>query len=165
MNRLQIALEQIEASRRYTLMFLEKIPHGDWFKMPAGVTHIAWQVGHLAVAEYRLCMERIRGRAPAEEALIANDFLSLFGRDSQPCAESSQYPAPSEILRVLVAVHAQVQREVPTWSQEEWDAPVAMPHSQFNTRIGALFWCARHEMVHAGQIALLRRQLGNPPLW
>jgi len=29
----------------------------------------------------------------------------------------------------------------------------------------ALFWCAHHEMIHAGQVALRRRLLGQPPLW
>ena len=37
----------------------------EWFRQPTeGVTHIAWQVGHLALAEYWLTLERIRGRRP-----------------------------------------------------------------------------------------------------
>lgn len=165
MNRLHVALEQIAAARRYSLMFLEKIPDAQWFKMPLGVTHVAWQAGHLATAEYRLCLERIRGRAPAEEALIADDFLKLFGRDTTPVEDASQYPGPTDILRVMTAVHSQVEREVAAWPEADWDQPVATPHPQFNTRLGALLWCARHEMLHAGQIGLLRRLLGNGPLW
>jgi hypothetical protein len=33
------------------------------------------------------------------------------------------------------------------------------------TVIEALFWCSRHESVHAGQIALLRRLHGLSPQW
>ena len=29
----------------------------------------------------------------------------------------------------------------------------------------SLLWCAHHEMVHAGQIGLLRRYLGFAPVW
>ena len=33
------------------------------------------------------------------------------------------------------------------------------------TKLKALLWCAQHEMSHAGQIGLLRRHLGFPPMW
>jgi uncharacterized damage-inducible protein DinB len=33
------------------------------------------------------------------------------------------------------------------------------------TKRASLLWCAQHELVHAGQIGLLRRLLGYPPLW
>ena len=32
------------------------------------------------------------------------------------------------------------------------------------TKLGALFFCSVHEMMHAGQIGLLRRLLGKSPL-
>lgn len=166
MLRLQLALEQIEAARSYTLALLDSVPHGDWFRIPAaGVSHVGWQAGHLALAEYRLTLERIRGRPAAEEALISNHFLELFGRGSAPDPDPQTYPAPAEILRTLAAVHAQTMRETALWTSAQLTEPVSTPHPQFSTRLGALFWCARHEMLHAGQIGLLRRQLGQPPLW
>ena len=45
------------------------------------------------------------------------------------------------------------------------DLPPHKPHRLFHTRLGSLLWCSRHEMVHAGQIALLRRMIGRKPLW
>ena len=33
------------------------------------------------------------------------------------------------------------------------------------TKLDSLFWCAHHEMLHAGQIGLVRRLLGQAPLW
>ncbi len=33
------------------------------------------------------------------------------------------------------------------------------------TKLRALLWCAHHEMLHAGQMGLLRRHLGYPPMW
>ena len=41
------------------------------------------------------------------------------------------------------------------WSRQPWDS----------TKLLALLWCAHHEMLHAGQIGLLRRHLGYPPIW
>jgi hypothetical protein len=41
---------------------------------------------------------------------------------------------------------------------------IARPHPLVRTKLWALLWCAQHEAVHAGQIGLLRRQLGHAPL-
>jgi hypothetical protein len=41
----------------------------------------------------------------------------------------------------------------------------AAPHPFAKTKLLALLWCANHEMLHAGQIGLLRRLLGCPPMW
>jgi hypothetical protein len=33
------------------------------------------------------------------------------------------------------------------------------------TKLECLHWCSHHEAVHAGQIGLIRRLLGYPPIW
>ena len=48
-------------ARKYTDSLLAEIPDEQWFTMPGGITHVAWHVGHLASAELRLCLIRIRG--------------------------------------------------------------------------------------------------------
>ena len=42
--------------------------------------------------------------------------------------------------------------------------PVAEPHPLFETKLGAVDYAAGHEMVHNGQIGLLRRLMGKPAL-
>ena len=37
---------------------------------------------------------------------------------------------------------------------------VPYPHQFATTKLRALLWCAQHEMLHAGQIGMLRRYLG-----
>ncbi len=55
MTRLQVAIEQIVFARNYTIGLLDQTPPAKWFRQPpGGVSHVAWQVGHLAFAEYRL---------------------------------------------------------------------------------------------------------------
>ena len=56
-TRLEIARGQIVTARQYTESLLADIDPGDWFQQPAEVaTHVAWQVGHLAMAQYGLVM-------------------------------------------------------------------------------------------------------------
>jgi hypothetical protein len=166
MSRVQQALEQMAFSRRYSLRLIEATNPADWFRQPAeGVTHLAWQVGHLATAQYRLCLDRVRGRRPGDERVIPEDFVLLYGKDSTANPDPAQNPKPAEIRDVLDRVYQQVMAELPTYGDEDLDVPNVKPHPYFATKLGGLEWCARHELVHAGQIALLRRLLGSKPLW
>jgi len=90
--------------------------------------------------------------------------LVRFSRDSVP-AEPAQYPSPAEIRAVFDRVHEQTLRELRDLDERELDAPVLKPHRLVKTKLWSLLWCAQHEAVHAGQIGLLRRQLGHAPLW
>jgi hypothetical protein len=166
MSRLESAVEQIVFARAYTVRLLGAVEEKDWFRQPpGGVTHVAWQVGHLAMAQYRLGLERTRGRRPGDEDLISDHFLALFGRDSVPDADPSRYPPAAEVRAVFDRVHRRLLEELPALPEEELDRPVLKPHPLVKTKLWSLLWCAQHEMVHAGQVGLLRRQLGYPPLW
>jgi hypothetical protein len=166
MSTLRTALDQIVFARGYTLRLLEGFNPAEWFRMPAeGVTHVAWQVGHLAMAEYLLALDRIRGVRPGDDDLISPEFLRMFRRESRPDPDPSRHPSPEEMRAVLDRVHEQVLREVPQLPEAEWAAPPLKPHSLAVTKLEVLFWCGHHEMLHAGQIGLLRRLLGYAPQW
>jgi hypothetical protein len=166
MNRLQFAIDQIVFARNYTLGLLDQTPMTEWFQIPpSGVSHVAWQVGHLAYAEYRLALWRIRDKQPQDDALFSPEFVRTLGAGSIPDADPGKYPPASEIRAALDRVHEQALRELQGLGEAELDQPVPHPHPFAKTKLLALLWCAHHEMVHAGQIGLLRRQLGHAPLW
>jgi hypothetical protein len=96
--------------------------------------------------------------------LIPATFSELFGRLSVPSADMRRYPALAEIRAVFDRVHARALEDLANVNDADLDSGTP-PHSQFNTKIGALFWCGQHEMIHAGQIGLLRRLLQHEPLW
>jgi hypothetical protein len=165
-NRLQLAIEQIVFARNYTVRLLDQTPVAEWFRQPpGGVSHVAWQVGHLAFAQYRMALERIRGPRPQDADFLSEEFLRLFGRDSVPDPDPAKYPGQAEIRGVFDRVHGQVLRELRGLDEGELDRPVLRPHPLVQTKLWALLWCAQHEAVHAGQIGLLRRQFGHAPLW
>ncbi len=164
-TRLELACQQIEFSRAYTLSLLEDIADAQWFHMgQMGVTHVAWQVGHLAMAEYGLALFRMRGRATEDTALMSSRFRKKFSRGSAPDPDPGNNPAPHEIRDVLQRVHAQVRIELPDYDDAVLDEPVEEPYALFPTKLGGLYFCAAHEMIHAGQIGLLRRMLGKETL-
>jgi len=166
MSRLQLAIEQIAFARNYTLSLLQETKESDWFRQPpGGITHIAWQVGHLAVGEYWLALVRIRGQRADDEELIPMEFQAPFERHTVPVADPSIYPNQTAIRAVFDRVHEQTLRELTALDEREVDEPILKPHRLVKTKLWSLLWCAQHEAVHAGQIGLLRRQLGYPPVW
>lgn len=165
MIRLKCAVDQILFARNYTLDLLDSVSSVDWYHMPSeGVSHIAWQVGHLAVAEYRLALDRIRGTKSDDDDLIPSAFLKAFGKGSIATGDPGDYPGPDEIRTVLDNVHVATLKELKKLPLTELDRPPITPHPLAKTKLDLLFFCGQHEMLHAGQIGLLRRLLGYKPL-
>jgi len=158
--RLQAALDRMERSRQYTKQFINDLTPAEWFWQPADLpTHVAWQVAHIAVAQYALCLMRVRGKTEADDALLPEGFFDHFKRGSVPAAG----PPLEVIQRVFDAVHRQSLVELAERTDEELDVPVD-PHPAFDTKIGAIEFAPQHELIHAGQIGLLRRLMGKPPV-
>ena len=174
-ERLETAIRRIEFVRKYTMTLLEDLEPDDWFWMPGGTTggsetgdfktHIAWQVGHIAMSEYGLTLFQQRGRNREVDAeLMSSKFRKLFMRGTDPSQDIESHPSPEEILSVLDKVHQQMRTEIVTYDGDALDQELGPPTSAYGTRYGALLFAADHEMLHAGQIGLLRRLMGKAPL-
>ena len=166
MSPISVAIAQINAARQYTLGLLADLPADAWFYMPTpAVTHIAWQVGHISIAQYRLGVAFHREPKPEDAAWLPANYRELFGRESIPQADQGLYPTPAELLANLETINRHVMAEVAALTDADLARPVIQPHRFLKTSEEALFWCSRHESVHAGQIALLRRLHGLSPQW
>ncbi len=160
----EAAIKQIDSARDYTLRLIADVEEEEWFRDAGMGTHLAWQIGHLAMAEYGLCLFRQRGRLDIDRQLMPGDVRKKYSRGSTPDFDPAGQPSPHDLLALLDRIHQQVHSEVPRYSDEELAAPVDFPYAAYPTRLGALLFCAHHEMLHAGQIGLIRRALGKEPL-
>lgn len=166
MSQLATALDQIKTARRYTLGLLADLPDEAWFWMPTpAVSHIAWQVGHLAIAQYRMVVAFHREPRESDNEWAPDSYRPLFGRDSIPQPDPALYPTPAELLATLNAINDNVTAEAAAYAEADLQGPVLVPHRFLKTRMEALLWCSRHESIHAGQIGLLRRLYGLSPQW
>jgi hypothetical protein len=182
--RIEIVQRLLESSRQYTLSLLEGLSDDDWFWTPDrglgdGVSatdpaaeptdavygsHIAWQVGHIAMAEYGLLLFRQRGRAEVDLELMPGSFRKRFAKGSQPSPDRTAYPEPSEILSQLEKIRTQVLLELPGYDPASLDDPLDPPTAGYATKYGAMLMAPQHEMLHCGQIGVLRRMLGRAPI-
>jgi hypothetical protein len=165
-SALKFIREQMVVTRDYTERLLRDIPPSRWLEIPpGGISNIAWQVGHVAIAGYRLGLTRIRDPRPADEDLIPTTFLKWYGKGTVPSADPVQNETPASLERVLDSVHRQVLKESLGWKDEDLESECLLPHPIFSKKIDSLWWYVRHEAIHAGQIGLIRRMLGHDPAW
>ena len=110
MTRLESTIEQICTARRYTLQLIEHVDPSDWFQMPReGVTHVAWQMGHLAVAEFGLsgrCIE-------AAEIELPRSFGSCLAKGPFPIRMPANTPARQRSGR---SANGCISRRSPVWN-------------------------------------------------
>jgi len=132
--------------------------------MPAGPTNIAWQVAHIAVAQYGLCLFRIRGRAEADTELMPGPFRKMYGRGSVPSSDPAANAPIAVIRRTFDAVYEQAMKELPATDPATLAEPMDRPYAVYPNRLGCLLMAPVHEAIHAGQLGLIRRALGRDPL-
>ena len=165
MIKLQMAIDQIAAARAYTLTLLEDIDHDHWFHQADPTpTHIAWQVGHLAMAQYGLLLFRQRGRSTDDSSLMSSSFRKKFSRGTTVSRDPEFYPPVTDILNVFHAIYDQSMSELVEYPLDQLNDPVDDPYAAYPTKLGCLLFCVHHEMLHAGQIGLLRRLLAKDPI-
>lgn len=158
---LEAAVGQIRFARQYVLTLLDATPQDRWFEIPPGhSSHVAWQVGHLAVAQYGLLMFRLRGRQPDDLELIPGRFRKAYGRGGTPPESPEGQPTPDELLTRMQAVYEQSLETVLQVDPLSLLESVEMPYAVYPCKLGAILFCPLHETLHAGQIGMLRRGLG-----
>lgn len=165
MRPLELAQLQIAGARAYTRTLLADIPDELWFAQPPHCpSHVAWQVAHLAMAQYGLTLLRIRGKEPSDQELISNRFFRQFKKGSIPAPDATDHPTAAEIRHVFDAVQERALAEMQDYTDEQLLEPIPEPYLGYPNKLGSLLFCAAHEMLHAGQIGLIRRMLGRPPV-
>ena len=164
-TRIEQLLDQLDAVRAFTKAFLEDLSDEEWFWQPPGLaTHIAWQVGHLTIAEYGLCLHQVRGGNPDDASFLPERLKHEYGIGSTPAPGADRNLPLDEMRTAFEEVHRRTLTELATVTDDQLAEPVKRPRPMFRTKGESIWWSSHHECVHAGQIALLRRQMGKAPL-
>lgn len=116
------------------------------------------------MAQYGLCLFRMRGRAEIDLELMSSSFRKKFSKGTIPDPDPAANPTPEEIRTVFDRVFEQSMLELSAVTESQLDEPIEMPYAAFPTKFGGLLFCSHHEMLHAGQIGLLRRLIGKTPV-
>jgi hypothetical protein len=141
--------------------YLADLTDAELLHRPApACNHINWQVGHLIVAENELISKVAPGVMPELPAGFAEKYTPEKSKSDDPKA----FCTKAELLRVHQQQRAATLAALGKMSETDLDKPSGV---EWAPNAGAVFATAAggHWMMHVGQWAVVRRQLGRPPLF
>jgi len=122
---------------------------------------VAWLLGHLILTE-RQALTAI-GVAPAELPALSDGFEKPFGRD-EATAMAADFGDVSGLLALWEHHRQMLIDAVKRASPDLISKPLEKPRPMFSTVGEMANFMAQHATMHAGQITIIRRSLGKPPL-
>lgn len=150
----------IDTGQMIALGYLEDLTDQELFHRPApGANHINWQLGHLIVAEHQM----INTAKPGSMPPLPEGFADRYAKEAASCDDPSRFLTKEQLLAVFRQQRAATLQALHSLSEEELDRPSGVPYAP---TVAALFSMqGTHWVMHAGQWAVIRRQLGRKPLF
>ncbi|WP_254509170.1 DinB family protein [Anatilimnocola floriformis] len=124
-----------------------------------GVNHINWQLGHLIAAEHHYGNMVSGGKMPPLPA----GFAEKYGKDAAANDDPAAFCTKEELLRVAAEQRAVTLATLEAISDADLDNQTGIPYCP--TQGEQLAMQGTHWLMHCGQWAVVRRQLGKPPLF
>lgn len=126
------------------------------FRASPGANCVDWLVGHLVLVE-RMFHTRFGTTSPP----VPEGFEKTFARDDV----APKQPNYGDTSRLMALFDEQRNASIETiraLTPEQLAAPLT--HPRFATVGEAAAFCALHVTMHAGQVSMIRRALGKPPV-
>lgn len=161
-RELEIGLEALGFSRRMTLAFLEGIPEHQWFDFPVpSGNHAAWIAGHVAWEDDDCLKNLVEGRG----STLPHQWHDCFAQGSKPTPRPEDYPGIAAIRMTLATCRAELI-DFFTASVDRLADPLPEKWHSFAKNLAALMPAlACHEMIHVGQLTVIRKSLGLRPVF
>ena len=118
----------------------------------------AWTMGHLALSD-RNCLKKLGGELPP----LPDGFEKRFSRD-EGCPQAGDFGDVGHIMPIFNEHRTRLIEAVKRATPAQLDTPLEKPHPMFATLGQFLTFMAAHTAMHVGQITVIRRSLGRPPL-
>jgi uncharacterized damage-inducible protein DinB len=147
----------LDVSRKMLHMFVDDLtPDERLHRSCAGANCIDWLVGHLVVVE-RMFHQRIGATSPP----IPEGFDKKFARD-ESAPKQADYGDTSNLMELFDEQRDATIEKVRTLTADDLAKP--LQHPRFSNVGEAIAFCSLHVAMHAGQMSMIRRSLGKPPV-
>lgn len=150
----------ILASRKMLDLYTSDIAGSDWLHRTSPKANCAaWTVGHLVLSARRA----LTLLGATDLPLLPEGFEKRFARD-EFAPGAADFGDTSILVPLFDRHHEQLADTLRRSSPELLNKPLEKPNPRFGTVGEFAGYMALHAAMHAGQITLIRRSLGRPPL-
>ncbi len=143
--------------------YLEDLSDAELMRRAApGINHINWQLGHLILSEHSHISDMLPGSMPA----LPPGFAEKYSKAASASDRPEDFCDKATLMRTFHEQRAATLAAMATVSAEDFDRPAPPQYLEYAPTWGALFELqGSHWLMHCGQWAVVRRQLGRPALF
>ena len=121
--------------------------------------HITWQLGHLIASENK-AMEGIK---PGISPKLPEGFAECYKSDNCGLDDPSKFHTKETLVGLMNGQREATVKILNELSDSDLDQPGPESMRSFAPTVGdALLMQSTHQLMHAGQVAVLRRKLNKP---
>ena len=163
MHGVDVIRSALRSTQHLVTWFLGDLDDADLLVAPvAGANHIAWQVGHLLVAERYMISTELPDAAYPE---LPAGFNEQHKNDSPGREGTTGFASKATYLDLLKGTREATIAALDKLTDADLDRPTKGKMAPFAPTLGAIFLLAsNHSLMHAGQFSVVRRKLGKPVL-
>lgn len=166
MTEIEILSKQTKDTYQWIHKLVDSIPEEKWNETPEILeSNVSWQVGHLVISIYYHSILVIKGhQEDTLKQVPIKKYSELYTFHSSP-KNSAGKLTTTELKNHLEIIEKKSIEIINSLTQEELKndlIPGKVEHPVAKTKFEAIDWNIKHTMWHCGQIASLKRTLGNP---
>mgnify|MGYP006274528363 CR=1 FL=1 len=160
MNAHQVLVELLSTARYVLTSYIEDFTDEDLLaRSISDAHHAAWQLGHLISSEYRM----IKAIKPEIPELLNSEFIQMHDKANAFTPGTQHFATKKEYLALLSVVRSTTREVLQSFSEQQLSEPGPEFMRSYAPTIGSVFTSiGSHELMHAGQLAVIRRKLGKP---
>jgi DinB superfamily len=164
MNGVKAIQSALEGTRFVLNWYVSDFSDADLLIRPVPeANHAAWQIGHLISAEGHLVSPQLPDTAYPE---LPAGFRDNHGSEGAKKSSTEGCLTKAEYLSLFDAARSATIAAVGKLSDDDLDRPTTGNMAQFAPTLGQLLiLTSNHTLMHAGQLTVIRRALGNPVLF
>jgi uncharacterized damage-inducible protein DinB len=154
-----VIAHSLTTSKSMMHRFVDDLSPQEFLHRPAEKANCAaWLIGHLILSE-RGGLKTLGADLPS----LPDTFEQRFSRD-EGCPQAAEFGDVAQLMPLFDQHRDRLIEAVKRATPEQLDQPVPKPHPLFSTAGQLANFLAHHVTLHAGQITIIRRSLGRPPV-
>lgn len=153
----------MDTAEMIAMAYLDDLTDEELLVRPAeGANHILWQLGHLVASEHQMLSQLSDPPRPP----LPEGFADRYHRDQAAVDDPAAFDSREQLMQLYREQRDATLAQLDQLSDEQLDEATPEEMQGYAPTVGAaLAMQGTHWTMHSGQWAVIRRQLGRPPVF